>query len=215
MTGILVLLSGGLDSTVLLAHTVTQGPTVALSVDYGQRHHRELDAAQAVAHHYRVDHHVLDFTSWGRLLVGSSLTDATVDVPRVDYDAGSMAATVVPNRNAAFLMAAAGIAQALGLLKVATAVHAGDHAIYPDCRPEFIHAANQAALAGTGGAVQIAAPFVDMTKAEIAHLGRTLGVPFALTWSCYEGGAQHCGACGTCRERRQALHGFDPTTYTT
>ena len=81
----LVLLSGGLDSTVLLAHTITQGPTVALSVTYGQRHHRELDAAQAVAHHYRVDRHVLDLTSWGRLLVGSSLTDATVAVPHVDY----------------------------------------------------------------------------------------------------------------------------------
>lgn len=136
-------------------------------------------------------------------------------VPHVDYDADSMATTVVPNRNATFLMAAAGIAQALGHDTVATAVHAGDHYLYPDCRPEFIRAANQAALAGTGGAVQIAAPFVDMAKADIAHLGRTLGVPFVLTWSCYEGGAQHCGACGTCRERRQALHGFDPTTYTT
>ena len=212
----LVLLSGGLDSTVLLAHTITQGrPTVALSVDYGQRHRRELDAAQAVAHHYRVDHYVLDLTSWGRLLVGSSLTDATVAVPHVDYDADSMANTVVPNRNAVFLMAAAGIAQTLGHDTIATAVHAGDHYLYPDCRPEFIHAANQAALAGTGGAVQIAAPFVDITKADIARLGRTLNVPFALTWSCYEGGAQHCGACGTCRERRQALHGFDPTRYDT
>lgn len=211
----LVLLSGGLDSTTLLAQYVTT-TGVALSVNYGQRHARELVAAAAVAAHYGVPHVVLDLAGWGALLTGSSLTDRSVPVPHGHYAAPSMAATVVPNRNATMLMAAAGVAQARGLSRVLTAVHAGDHPIYPDCRPGFITAAARAAELGTDGAVTIAAPFVAVTKTDIARLAGELAVPIGLTWSCYEGGAVHCGLCGTCTERRDSLAEAgvpDPTEY--
>ena len=116
-----------------------------------------------------------------------------------------MAATVVPNRNATMLMAAAGIALANGLSVVLTAVHAGDHAIYPDCRPDFIESAVKTTELGTNGAVTISAPFLHITKTDIARLGIQLGVPTDLTWSCYEGRVKHCGQCGTCYERKEAL----------
>lgn len=215
----LVLLSGGMDSTTLLAQAKEAGPVAAaVSVDYGQRHRKELDAAARIATWYGVDHHVLDLTGWGKLLVGSALTDPSVDVPHGHYAAPTMVATIVPNRNATMLMAAVGIAQALGAREVLTAVHAGDHAIYPDCRPEFVEAARQAAELGTDGAVTIDAPFVQMSKTGIALLGHKLLAPLGWSWSCYEGGERHCGRCGTCVERREAfadaqLH--DPTPYAT
>ena len=214
-----VLLSGGMDSTALLAHAVASGTVAgALSVNYGQRHAVELEAAKAVAEHYGVPHFVLDLTSWGSLLSGSALTDASVDVPEGHYAAPNMAVTVVPNRNATMLMAAAGVAESLGADVVLTAVHAGDHAVYPDCRPEFIAAASLAANLGTGGKVHIDAPFVHITKTDIAQTGHLLGAPFALTWSCYKGGAKHCGKCGTCVERKEAFRDAfvdDPTEYET
>lgn len=214
MASSVVLLSGGMDSAVLLAHV--EDPRLALSVDYGQRHRRELEAAAALAAYYEVEHLTLDLSGWGTLLTGSSLTDSTVPVPLGHYAAPTMAATVVPNRNAVLLMAAAGIAAARNIDVVATAVHAGDHPVYPDCRPEFIDAAASAALAGTGGAVTIIAPFVHMTKTDVAARGATLDVPLELTWSCYQGGTVHCGRCGTCTERREAFRDAglaDPTEY--
>lgn len=202
----LVLLSGGLDSSTLLAQCASDATAgLALSVDYGQRHIRELEAAAAIARHYGVEHLVLDLTDWGRLLPGSALTDRSVTVPHGHYADETMAATVVPNRNATLLMAAAGVALAAGCTRVLFAAHAGDHPVYPDCRPTFIAAAAYAAELGTDGRVTIAAPFAQMTKADIAHLAATLAVPIALTWSCYEGGARHCGRCGTCVERAEAL----------
>lgn len=215
--GYLVLLSGGLDSTALLAHHLHQGhQATALTVNYGQRHIRELAAARDIAAHYGIPHHILDMSSWGRLLAGSSLTDTSIPVPRADYDEASMATTVVPNRNATFLMAAAGIAQTIGANLVSTAVHSGDHHLYPDCRPEFITAAHDAAMAGTGGAVGITAPFVNLTKTQVVALGANLDAPLDLTWSCYEGRDLHCGQCGTCRERQDAFTSSntpDPTHY--
>ena len=217
MTHTVVLLSGGMDSTTALAlATRDTTPVLALSVDYGQRHAKELDAAAAIAHHYGVPHKVLDLTGWGELLTGSSLTDPTVDVPHGHYADENMAVTVVPNRNATMLMAAAGIADSLHATEVWAAVHAGDHTVYPDCRPEFITAANTTLAVSTEGRVSIYAPFVDRTKTDIAALGHDLNVPFHLTWSCYEGGTVHCGKCGTCVERREAFHDagiMDPTTY--
>lgn len=213
----LVLLSGGLDSSTLLAASVAADRAgLALSVDYGQRHRRELDAAADVAAHYGVEHAVLDLTGWGALLTGSALTDPTVQVPHGHYADESMKATIVPNRNATLLMAACGVAIARGCTHVLTAVHAGDHPIYPDCRPAFIQAANVAAHTGTDGAVHIEAPFVHISKTDIARRAAELGVPVALTWSCYEGGDVHCGACGTCTERVEALRDggvLDPTRY--
>lgn len=210
-----VLLSGGMDSAVALALEAREGDArLAISVDYGQRHRKELRAAEALAAYYGVDHEILDLTGWGSLLKGSSLTDPSVPVPEGNYDEPSMAITVVPNRNATMLMAAAGIASAIGAQRVVTAVHSGDHTIYPDCRPEFIQAASLASLLGAG--VSVTAPFADATKTDIARVGSQIGVPFGLTWSCYNGGRVQCGRCGTCRERQEAFleAGIeDPTIY--
>jgi 7-cyano-7-deazaguanine synthase len=201
-----ILFSGGLDSTTLLASAFYAHTAVlALSVDYGQRHRRELQAATRLARHYHVPHVILNLSDWGNHLIGSALTDTSVPVPHGHYEAPTMAATIVPNRNATFLMAAVGIAQARGCNRVLTAVHAGDHAVYPDCRPEFIDAINAAARLATEDAVRIEAPFVGMTKTEIAGLARVFDVPIRKTWSCYEGGTLHCGRCGTCTERIEAL----------
>lgn len=211
----LVLLSGGLDSATLLAWHA-ESAALAVSVDYGQRHCRELAAAKDIAAYYGVAHEVVDLSGWGRLLGGSSLTDPQVAVPHGHYTDESMRATVVPNRNATLLMAAAGIAVACDCSRVLTAVHAGDHPIYADCRPDFIDSAARTADLGTDGAVTIEAPFSLLTKTDIARLATELEVPLGLTWSCYEGDQEHCGRCGTCTERREALSGAgvpDPTVY--
>jgi len=213
--------SGGLDS-VTLAHVLAgEGhELVCVSFDYGQRHARELDCAGACAERLAADHHVLDLRAVGSLLSGSALTDRTVDVPEGHYADESMAATVVPNRNAIMLSVTVGIAVARSAGAVATAVHAGDHPIYPDCRPAFIEAFEREARLANEGFIdpgfRVLAPFVDLTKDEIVRIGDRIGVPFAETWSCYVGGDRHCGRCGTCVERREAfeLAGVaDPTEY--
>jgi 7-cyano-7-deazaguanine synthase len=213
--GALVLLSGGLDSTTALATThATHTNVQALFINYGQRHIRERQSSQAVANHYNTPWTELDLRAYGAS-VTSALTTPGLGVPHGHYTAETMAATVVPNRNATMLSAAAGIAASRGLATVVTAVHAGDHAIYPDCRPEFITALSTATELGCG--VTITAPFVHTTKTDIAREGAALNTPYDLTWSCYEGGDTHCGRCGTCVERAEAFHDAgvtDPTTYT-
>jgi queuosine biosynthesis protein QueC len=189
---------------------------MCLSVDYGQRHQRELTAAAEVAKHFALPHLVLDLRTWGRLLTGSALTDPRMEVPQGHYADPSMKVTVVPNRNAVLLMAAAGVAMTDGCNHVLTAVHSGDHPIYPDCRPEFIESAARTMWFGTDRAVRLEAPFLHLDKAAIVRLGSELGAPMHLSWSCYEGDDVHCGQCGTCVERREAfsLAGIpDPTTY--
>lgn len=215
----IVLLSGGLDSTVLTAHlfATADEPLEVVSVNYGQRHARELTAAAAVAAHYQLRHHTVDLSALRDHLTGSALTTGP-DVPEGHYTAPSMGATVVPNRNMILLAVAAGIAAARRHKQVATAVHAGDHPIYPDCRPQFITAASLAVQLGTQGYgdVEIIAPFARITKADIARRGAELGAPVHLSWSCYRGGELHCGRCGTCVERAEAFHlaGVpDPTGY--
>ena len=223
MTLVVTTLSGGLDS-VTLAYALTQdgADLVALSFDYGQRHAKEIDFAARCADRLGADHHVVDLRSVGELLTGSALTDRSVDVPEGHYTDVSMAATVVPNRNAIMLSVAVGVAVARGADAVATAVHAGDHAVYPDCRPAFIDAAEREAQIANEGFIKdsfrILAPYVDVTKGEIVRRGAALDVPFAQTWSCYLGGARHCGRCGTCVERREAFEVAgvaDPTKYAT
>jgi 7-cyano-7-deazaguanine synthase len=219
VTSSLVLLSGGLDSTVLAAHLRAAGDRVeAVSIHYGQRHAVELDAARAVAGRLGIRHDVVDLTVLRGVLTGSALTDDAVDVPEGHYAEANMRSTVVPNRNAIMLSVAVGVAAARGLARVATAVHAGDHPVYPDCRPEFVAAADATARAGTAGYgdVGVFAPFVTWSKADIAQWGDRIGAPLAQTWSCYVGGDVHCGRCGTCVERHEAfrLAGVaDPTTY--
>lgn len=206
----IALLSGGLDSSTTLAVTRAEE---AVFVNYGQRHIRERLSARQIANHYDIPLLELDLTAYGKS-VRSALTSAEVEVPHGHYTAENMDITVVPNRNAVMLSAAAGIAASRGHDLVATAVHAGDHAIYPDCRPDFIDALNVATNLACG--VGIVAPYVHKTKTDIAADAGRLNVPIELTWSCYEGGAVHCGRCGTCVERAEALADAgvpDPTTY--
>lgn len=219
MTRAIALFSGGMDSTVLLAHLLRAGYEVdALSVNYGQRHQRELAAALTIAAGFHVKHDVADLTPLRRLLGGSALTSDDVAVPDGHYAEDSMRATVVPNRNAIMLSVAAGVAVARDADVVFTAVHAGDHFVYPDCRPGFIQAISESTEMATDGFgnVTIQAPFVTWTKAEICKHGAELGAPLATSWSCYKGGAHHCGSCGTCYERREAFRDArvpDPTQY--
>lgn len=214
-----VVCSGGLDS-VTLAHVVadTRDLTRLVSFDYGQRHAKELEFAARAATRLGVPHDVIDMRGIGAVLTGSALTQDDVEVPDGHYAEDTMRITVVPNRNAIMLTVAYGIAAAHGDNAVATAVHGGDHFIYPDCRPEFTRAfevMQNHALDGYAN-VSLFTPFVDIPKAEIVTIGARHNVPFGDTWSCYKGGANHCGRCGTCVERREAfaIAGVDdPTTY--
>jgi 7-cyano-7-deazaguanine synthase len=200
----LVVLSGGLDSTVCMAvaHRDTGSAPLAVSFDYGQRHRVELERAAAVAAHYASEHLTvpIDLTGWG----GSALTDATIDVPDAGtIDPAVIPVTYVPARNLIFLSLAMGIAEARGADTVTIGVNALDYSGYPDCRPEFIRSfAATAALAlkrgVEGNPVDVRMPLVDMTKAQIVRLGVELGAPLALTWSCYRGGDRPCGTCDSC-----------------
>lgn len=213
-----VLLSGGVDSTVLLYSMVRNYECYPLTISYGQRHEREVLAARAVC---EARNHNL-FLRWKwldlsvlRELLPSALTGKG-EIPKGSYTLESQSVTVVPNRNMILLAIAAGYAQGLGAGIVAYAAHSNDRAVYPDCRPGFVESVAETIKLGTGEAVVLFEPFVHMTKAEIVKLGTTLGVPFKWTWSCYEGGECHCGVCATCLERREAfrLAGVvDPTRY--
>lgn len=209
--------SGGLDSSVLLFDLVKGGHEVhALSVDYGQRHLRELDSAHIIASSLGIEHRVLDLSSLGGILMGSALTDRQVHVPEGHYEEASMRATVVPNRNMVLLSLAGAWAIAINAESVSYAAHAGDHAIYPDCRPEFGDAIDQVLSLADWNPLYLHRPFVELTKADIVRRGAELGVPFVDTWSCYQGGELHCGRCSTCVERREAFYlsgVVDPTTY--
>jgi len=209
--------SGGIDSTVLLYDLLNSGHDVqALSVNYGQRHIKELDCAKSLCKQLNVEHHVADLTALNPLLSGSSLTSPHVQVPEGHYEDESMKATVVPNRNMILLSIATGWAMSTGASSVSYAAHSGDRAIYPDCREEFADAMNSVMEIAGWDKVSLNRPFSSLTKADIVKLGDELGVPFEQTWSCYKGGQVHCGVCGTCVERREAfqLAGVtDPTIY--
>jgi 7-cyano-7-deazaguanine synthase len=215
---VIVVCSGGLDS-VSLAHVMSAQETLTrlVTFDYGQRHAKEIDFAAAAARRLNVPHSVIDMRSIGQALSGSALTD-DIDVPDGHYAEDNMKVTIVPNRNAIMLAVAFGLAAANEDDAVATAVHGGDHFIYPDCRPAFttaFDAMQSAALDGYAD-VRLLTPFVNRTKADIVKAGARHGTPFAQTWSCYKGGDLHCGRCGTCVERQEAFHlaGIeDPTTY--
>jgi 7-cyano-7-deazaguanine synthase len=213
--------SGGLDSAVLAYHLRDAGWSLRLvSFDYGQRHARELDCARRLAKRFAAQHDVVDLHAVGALLAGSALTDASVDVPDGHYTDDSMRSTIVPNRNAIFVALAVGMAVGEGARAVALGIHAGDHPVYPDCRPEFVAAAERLAIVANEGLVansfKLLTPFLHWSKADIVRRAADLDVPVADTWSCYRGGAKHCGRCGTCVERREAFalaRVDDPTEY--
>jgi len=211
--------SGGLDSTTLLYYMRSLDYDVhCLSVHYGQRHKIELQCAETVCKDLGITHKTLDLSPVQELLGGSALTDG-IAVPHGHYAEESMKQTVVPNRNMILLSLAIGWAVSLKAKVVVYGAHAGDHAIYPDCRPEFIDAMAKAALICDWDKVELIAPFQTMSKGEIVEHGARLGVPFEKTWTCYEGNQEtreHCGKCGSCTERMEAfkLAGVpDPTKY--
>ncbi len=214
----LLICSGGFDSVTLAYRLHAENRLAALlCFDYGQRHKKEIHAARLCAQQLDVPFILLDISSIGRQLSGSALTD-DIEVPHGAYSADTMQLTVVPNRNAIMLAIAFGVAAARQLDTVAIAVHGGDHFVYADCRPEFIDAMaamQQLALADQS-AVQLFAPYVKADKTAIARDAARYDVPVADTWSCYEGGELHCGRCGTCLERIEALKlagVTDPTRY--
>ncbi len=213
---IVLLHSGGLDSTVLLYHLRNGGDDVScLRVDYGQRHSRELDAARSICDALDVEHRCVDLSSLAPLLAGSALT-GEVPVPMAPYDAETLKATVVPNRNMILLSIATAWAVSMKSDAVAYAAHGGDHEIYPDCRPVFAEAMDRAMQLCDWHPVRLLPSFVGKTKADLVTIGSALGVPFDKTWSCYLGRNVHCGACGTCVERREAFRiagVADPTQY--
>lgn len=211
--------SGGLDSTVLLYHLRKEGYEVhCLSVDYGQKHERELlMAGRITAGVWGLEHVTVSLSpSILPLLKGSSQTDSSVPVPEGHYAEESMKATVVPNRNMILLSLATAWAVSIKAREVAYAAHAGDHAIYPDCRPIFANRMADVMYVCDYEPIQLRRPFIGFAKADIVKFGAGLNVPFHLTYSCYKGGEVHCGKCGTCVERKEAfqLAGVtDPTHY--
>ena len=212
-----VLFSGGLDSTVLATQMKEEAKeTRLLSIDYGQRHAKELHHSQKVAEHLVLGHEILQLPQLGQILGGSSLTDKSMALPEGHYAEESMKSTVVPNRNMILLALAGGHALSLGFNTIAYAAHAGDHTIYPDCRPEFADAMNNALGLADWKDLNLHRPYVEMTKSDLVSLGNQLDAPLHLTWSCYAGGENHCGKCGTCVERKEAFELAkipDPTKY--
>jgi len=214
------IVSGGLDSVTLAYLLHAEGYHLhLLSFDYGQRHKKELGFAELCAQRLEATFDVIDLRSITRFLKGSALTD-TLPVPEGHYAAQNMAITVVPNRNAMMLSIAFAVAVAEQAQLVAAGVHAGDHFIYPDCRPNFIEAFDamqKFAIEGFGDPnLRLEAPFMHLSKHQIVQLGVSLSVPYADTWSCYKGDEKQCGKCGTCVERKHAFRDAsvsDPTVY--
>ncbi len=215
-TKVVVLCSGGLDSTTLLAQAVqTYGAqqVVALSIFYGQKHHRELQAAQAVSEYYGVELKTLNLTGVFAESNSSLLTHSDQAIPTESYaeqlknSDTALVSTYVPFRNGLFLSAAASMALSLKASILFYGAHHDDWAgdAYPDCSQAFVEAMNRAIVEGTGGELRLEAPFVTWSKADIVRAGLALGVPYELTWSCYEGGDEPCGICATCLDRIRAF----------
>ena len=215
---VVVLLSGGLDSTSLLGYALGHvREAVAITFDYGQRHRCEIEAAKKVAGLLSVPHVVCDMTAaCSTVFAGSALTSPSIPVPEGHYEDASMQATVVPNRNMVMLSMAIAYAAGIGYDGVAIAAHAGDHAVYPDCREEFMLAMDTAAGLCHYKELRIFAPFVEFRKEQIVCIAMAVHAPIEFSWSCYNGRDAHCGKCGTCVERREAfaVAGVaDPTLY--
>lgn len=210
----LLVLSGGMDSTTMLYEFASR-IGLALSFDYGSNHNaRELQCAAWNCSHLGIDHLIIPLSFIGQYFRSSLLSGADA-IPQGHYTAENMKSTVVPFRNGIMLAVAAGIAESRGLKTVMLANHAGDHAIYPDCRPAFVDAMGKAIETGSGDKVRLFCPYTHLTKNEICQRGVALGIDYHHTYSCYKGTEHHCGACGTCIERHEALAsaGLNPADF--
>ncbi len=225
MEHILVLLSGGLDSSTCLAQALQKTPADmvhTLNITYGQKHAKELQAAQAIASYYKVSYKLLDLSAVFADCTCSLLVQSQQEISHKSYDEQlieqhqkgiSTVSTYVPFRNGLMLSAAASYGQSINAKKIIYGAHADDAAgrAYPDCTPEFVKYMNKAIYEGSGHDITIEAPFINFTKAQIVKLGLELKVPYELTWSCYEGGDKPCCSCGTCRDRIRAFELNDTT----
>ncbi|MFQ3789654.1 7-cyano-7-deazaguanine synthase QueC [Halomonas sp. A29] len=212
-----VIYSGGMDSFTVLHRALREGREVhTLSFDYGQRHVRELEVATRVCRTLGVPHQVVDIRTIHGLIDNSALTDASRDMPEGNYGEENLTATVVPNRNMVLLSLAIAKAVNIGAARVDYGAHGGDHVLYPDCRPEFVEAMNGVAGIANFEPVEIHAPYLRSSKAEILADGLAMGLDYADTWTCYRGEALACGRCGSCRERLAAFAAngvVDPLGY--
>lgn len=210
-----IIVSGGMDSITLL-YDKKDEIALGISFDYGSNHNaKEIPFAKMHCERLGIKHIVINLEFMHQYFK-SSLLEGADAIPEGNYADENMKSTVVPFRNGIMLSIAIGIAESNNLKKVFIANHGGDHTIYPDCRPEFIKAIDEAATTGTYVNVRIEAPYTNITKTDIARRGAELGINFAETWSCYKGGEKHCGKCGTCVERKEALELADipdPTEY--
>lgn len=196
--------SGGMDSTTLL-HQQKERIALAVSFDYGSNHNaREIECARWQCEQLNIEHLVIPLAFMGQYFKSSLLSGADA-IPEGHYEDENMKSTVVPFRNGIMLAVACGLAESRDLKYVMMANHGGDHAIYPDCRPGFVSAMSNAMREGTYEGIEILAPFTNISKNEIAVIGKELGVDYTHTYSCYKGGEKPCGKCGTCVERREAL----------
>ena len=200
----IIIVSGGMDSVTML-YEYRDSIALGISFDYGSNHNaKEIPLARMHCERLGIEHITipLDFM---HQYFKSSLLEGADAIPEGHYNAENMASTVVPFRNGIMLAIACGMAESRGLTKVMMANHGGDHTIYPDCRPAFIRSMSEAMMQGTDTKVEICAPYTNITKGEIARRGKALGINYSETWSCYKGGEKHCGKCGTCMERKEAL----------
>jgi 7-cyano-7-deazaguanine synthase len=203
---ILFILSGGLDSTTALYDLQREHDVVeAVTFDYGQRHGKEITCAVQICEALNLPHRVIDMRNLNELLQGSSLTSPNIATPHGHYEQENMKQTIVPNRNAIFLNIAAGYAISKKIHGLGLGVHAGDHFIYPDCRPDFIEAQQKTLSLANDVDFHLFTPFLNVNKTEIVAKGHILEVPFDRTWTCYEGGAKPCNQCGSCMERIEAF----------
>jgi 7-cyano-7-deazaguanine synthase len=199
-----LILSGGMDSVTLL-YDKKERIALAVTFDYGANHNaREIPFAQLHCKRLGIRHMIIPLAFMGQYFESSLLSGADA-IPEGNYDDVNMRSTVVPFRNGIMLSVAVGLAESYGLKYVMMANHGGDHTIYPDCRPEFVKAFSEAARTGTYPGITLLCPYTNLTKGQIAAIGLRLGIDYSETWSCYKGMEHHCGRCGTCVERREAL----------
>ncbi|NVK25118.1 MAG: 7-cyano-7-deazaguanine synthase QueC [Gammaproteobacteria bacterium] len=213
---VIVIYSGGMDSYTVLNHAIKQGFDVyALTFDYGQRHVKEIEYAKNACKDLGIQHKIVDISAINSIISGSSLTDE-IEVPEGHYESDNMKQTVVPNRNMILLSMAVGYAVSLDATKVFYGAHSGDHAIYPDCRPEFVQKMQDVCAIANYEPVDIVVPYINNTKIEILTDGLKMGLDYSKTWTCYNGREKACGKCGACQERLEAFElnqQTDPLEY--